>query len=300
MNVRPDPRVPLGALSASQQRRVEKHMPLVHLTLARHGPCGNTPGGRERQDLCQEGCLALLHAVRSHDPVRHGAFAPYAMARIHHAISRYAHEHQSAIRIPYITQRRHRKARRSTAPDRHRPDPLPRVVHLRADRASPSRELSRRLYARRLGPPNDGPTIGSLVGRRYLRAAKRAVRVMKRIAGRSSERMRIIDRCFAERWTIPDEEGRTPIRQIVRSLGCSLGGVTHCEARFRQLVAETLSADPAYSMLRRLARANGTGFLHRVTPAEWARLSRVGLTEPETGGDAGDSTAAGRNSQQAS
>jgi DNA-directed RNA polymerase specialized sigma subunit len=101
--------IPLAALSARQRRLVESHLPLIHHTLSRL----NEWVARHRRhgrytELVQEGSLALIDAVRSHDPTRHGAFAPYAMARIHFAVSRFVHETQCAIRVPYSTQRRRR------------------------------------------------------------------------------------------------------------------------------------------------------------------------------------------------
>src|SRR5262245_13461358 len=93
--------VPLAALSARQRRLVESHLPLIHPTLnrlddwvRRHRAAGRYP------ELVQEGSLALIEAVRAHDPLRHGAFAPYAMARIHFAVSRFVHETHCAIRVP--------------------------------------------------------------------------------------------------------------------------------------------------------------------------------------------------------
>ena len=38
-------------------------------------------------DLCAEGTVALVAAVRTYDPAAHGAFRPYVRARIRHAVA---------------------------------------------------------------------------------------------------------------------------------------------------------------------------------------------------------------------
>ena len=272
----PDRQIPLDALSEHQRKRVEEHLPLVYLTLSRHAPHERERPGREYPDLRQEGYLALLNAVRKHDPTRHGPFGPYAMARIHYAVSRYAHENESAIRVPFITHRRRRDAWRNRRTDRHRPDPLPKVLNLRADRASPSDRIRRTLYSDGLAETRETPTVSSLIRDRFQVAARRALDAMLRQPGRSTDRPRVIQRCFDDRWTIPDEEGRTPIRQIMRETGCSLGLITHCESRFRDLVSRALLDDPIFTMLRRMAQCRPAGFRHRLTVADLARLRRAG------------------------
>ncbi len=281
MPAAPDRQIPLDALSDHQRKRVEEHLPLVYLTLSRHAPHERECPGREYPDLRQEGYLALLHAVRKHDPTRHGPFGPYAMARIHYAVSRYAHENESAIRVPFITHRRRRQAWRNRQTDRHRPDPLPKVVNLRAERASPSDRIRRALYSDGLAETREAPTVSALIRDRFQVAARRALQAMLRQPGRSADRVRVIQRCFEDRWTIPDEEGRTPIRRIMRETGSSLGLITHCEARFRGLVSKALLDDPVFTMLRRMARCRPEGFRHRLTAADLARLRRAGLESIE-------------------
>ena len=104
--------IDLHALSGRQQRLVEHHMPLVSLTLRRYlRHCGR--GG----DLFQDGFLALTRAIHTHEPGRHGDFAPYAMARIRFAMNRSMHE-DALVRVPYSTQRRHKaRHRREANPD---------------------------------------------------------------------------------------------------------------------------------------------------------------------------------------
>ncbi|MBN2559807.1 MAG: hypothetical protein JXQ75_02615 [Phycisphaerae bacterium] len=269
-------RVSLGAMSARQRRLVERHLPLVHLTLRRHGDLARLcRAGREPSELLQEGCLALMEAVRAHDPARHGHFASFAMARIHYAMSRYAHEQSSLIRIPFITQRRRKNRLTGGPPDRHHPDALPRVVRMSDDRKTPSQKLVRRLYAEAVARRRDGVTIGDLVRECYDRAAAQVVSRMKSSPRCTTGLRKLVDRCSRERWTVPEPDARTPVRQLADALGCSMGRVTHCEERFRKKVAAVLQADLAYGELRRIGRRRTEGWRHRLTRRELASLRRL-------------------------
>ncbi|MEE8385666.1 MAG: sigma factor, partial [Dehalococcoidia bacterium] len=237
----------LEAMSARQQRFVEANIPLVHLTLRRCRELASVrEPGREPGELVQEGCLALVEAVRSHDPARHGVFATFAMARIHYAMSRFAHEHHSLIRVPFITQRRRKQRRDHDTADRHRPEPLPRVVRMSDPRKTPSQNRTRHLYAEKLGGWWDGPTIGDLVRERYDRAVTQVVSRMKRAPRCAADISKLLDRCAQERWTVPEPEARTPIRRLAHTLGCSLGRITRCEEKFRTQVIAELATDVAY------------------------------------------------------
>jgi hypothetical protein len=266
--------VPLDALSARQRRLVERHLPLVHLTFRRCAHLARRARpGRERGELLQEGCLALMDAVRTHDPTRHGPFAAFAMARIHFAMSTFAREQSSAIRVPFITQRRRLGRRRAEPSDRHHPDALPRVVHLGNARPTPNEESTRRRYAEGMAGRGDGgATLGDLVRECYDQALARAVSDMKHSPRSAPGADLVLEQCARERWEVPEPEARTPLRKLARALDCSLSRVAHCEERFRARVAKLLADDARYVELRRLARRCPDGLRHRPTPPELAAL----------------------------
>ncbi len=264
-------RISLDTLSARQRRVVERNLPLVHLTLNRHaGLCRHRRAGRERVELFQEGCLALMDAVRNHDASRHGVFAAFAMARIHFAVSRFVHEHESNIRIPYITQRRRKKQRDNATSDRHRPDALPRVVN-EPDGGGASRG-GRPRDRRRPDAQPGGVTIGDKIRDCFDRASGAVVREMEDAPRCGPGHRDVVRRCAQERWNIPEPDARMPIRRLAEALACSVGRITHCEDRFKKKVAVTLENDAAYRELRRLAKMNPEGMRGRIdaheTPAE--------------------------------
>ncbi len=250
--------ISLDALSARQRRVVERNLPLVHLTLNRHaGLCRRQRAGRERVELFQEGCLALMDAVRNHDPSSHGVFAAFAMARIHFAVSRFVHEHESNIRIPYITQRRRRKRQGSATSDRHQPDALPRVVN-EPDDGGTSRGGQPR-DRRRPDVPPGVVTIGDRIRDCFDRASSAVVSEMESTPRCGPGHRDVVRRCAQERWNIPEPDSRMPIRRLAEAMACSVGRITHCEERFKKKVAAVLESDAAYCELRRLAKTNPEG-----------------------------------------
>lgn len=282
----------LHGLSDRQRRLVERHIDLVRFAVARSG--GRRCAQRhdlEYTDLLQEGSMALMEAVRAHDPGRHGAFEPYAISRIHFAVSRYAHEHGGLIRVPFVTQRRvralDREAQREAQREAHAVGAAEAAVAARPPRVVCSESIDQSGAARRRVEYDTMESSREPAGMSIADAARpRIAGVLAdvrdrllRTAGRSPRREEIIRRCFNERWTIPEIEARTPIRQLARELGCSLGGITHCEARFEREAAEAIDRDPVLIQLRRMAKASPHGFGHRLTDEELAEL------RPFLGGD---------------
>jgi hypothetical protein len=241
-----DDRIGLERLSEGQRRRVAEHLPLVRLTLARCFPRGRAWG--ERRDLVQEGCIALAEAVRNHDPCRHGAFGPYAMARVHFAMSRYLCESTALVRVPMTTQRR----ARARGDDRHDPRCAPRLVRCGSiPRSQPSR---------RERPAAPGrPTVGDMMRQRFLRAMER---VIDQMAGRARApgTRELLARCAAERWMVPEPAARTSIRELARALACPPSRVVHCEERMRRRMAAALRADATFAELVRQARRSAEGW----------------------------------------
>jgi hypothetical protein len=265
--------IPLRAMSNRQRRVVERNLPLVRLTLRRHSQLSERNRvGREPVELFQEGCIALMEAVRSHDPMRHGHFGAYAMARIHFAVSRYVHETKSVIRVPFITQRRRRKRQEPATADRHGPDRLPRVVCMADNWDAEARRGRRRRQHDPTVSPAQGLTIGELVRERLDQATARVVRDMKAAPGCADGHRDVVEQCATGRWLVPEPDARTPIRQLARTLHCSVGRITHCEERFHKKVAETLNTDDVFRELTRLARCQPTGMNHCPSPEEMASL----------------------------
>lgn len=259
----------LDALSTRQRRSIEMHLPLVHLTLRRQDDLvSRHRAAGQYAELFQEGSLALVEAVRSHDPSRHGNFAPFAMARIHQAVSRFVHETRSIIRVPFITQRRDRRLRRRSEKDRHRPYRSPRVVHLSARHRVVAQPVTCR-FETPDEPCRESITLGEILRERLDFAADS---VAGRMAGSPHllpDGENTVEQCRRERWSIPEPDEKKPIRELARFLNCPVSRVAHYEERYRKRLGKILKKDEAFQALLRLSRRAPDGLRHRLTEREW-------------------------------
>ena len=275
MHTTDDEVIPLNVLSDRQRGIVESHLRLVQHTLNRNRHLIRyRQDGREEHELFQEGCLALIEAVRNHDAARHGHFGPYAMLRIHFALSRYIHENDTSVRVPFITQRRRRAKSKPPGADSRSGAPLPIVQRLGDANAPPSRQAQDSEF------PNQ-PRIGELIAERVESAMTQVIDDMKRAPRCSPNTPEVIERCAQERWRIPEPEAKMSIRKLARALDCSVGRITHCEERFRQRMGKALNNDPTYRALREAAREGERGFDEKLAPDRMAKL-RPAPCEPPT------------------
>lgn len=227
--------IALDALSAEQRRLVETHLPLAHRVARRLLRRGRPD--RDYRDLYQEGALALAEALRSHDAARHGPFPAYALSRVHFAVSRFAQENDSCIRVPFIALRRRRAAERND-PETRRPDAALRVVRMddrrfpdaRADddRRNPDEPVHRNAGEENVPNVILPAVVAEVIAE--MRASPRG----------GDDYERVVTRCAEERWTIPDRDSRRSLRALARDLHCSVGRIARCEKTFRTKVARRL------------------------------------------------------------
>lgn len=256
--------LPCRPLSERQRRAVARHIPLVKLTLRRHFPRRiRIAHGRDLHELFQEGCLALVQAVRSHDARRHGPFPGYAMARIHFAVSAYAHEQAHVVRVPFIAQRRQRSRGRESAG-------APPVFTRRSDAPPPGPCNGRSQYSLRRAaakPCDDaGQAACEAIRQKLEDAFALAVAEASDAARGRTDASAILARCLSERWLVPEPEFKMPIRRLAEELRCSVGRITHCEERIRRSVARRLCEDESLLSLTRLAKIHPAAIGRRTGP----------------------------------
>ncbi|MBX3394409.1 MAG: hypothetical protein KF841_03475 [Phycisphaerae bacterium] len=275
----PSRTAPLEGLSRRQRAIVERHLPLVRLTIRRHsGLARRDRDCRDPAELFQEGCLALVEAVRSHEADRHGAFASFAMSRIHFAISRYAHEQCHPIRMPFISQRRERNRANTLtycASD-CRPEEVvrPVVVQYNDTTVAYPDEAGAAAAAAKDARSHDVPiaTVGDLVRERLHEAVQWSVAELCRGSRSRAKTLRLVRRCLAERWMVPEPSARASLRELAGALSCSVGRITHTEARFRRIVSRKLLQDDEFVALTRLARVHPAGMKRPVWRDELFQL----------------------------
>lgn len=256
-------------LTDAQQAESRRHLPLVGLQLRRQAGVGRAGRvDRDPDDLFQEGAVALLRALRDHDPRRHGDFPPYALARIHYAMGRALCEQSGGIRIPFGVYRRHHHDARgelrpieeapSRAGDARRRDRQATRRRTDRDADTPRREaavprevrhdpdLALRPARSSSGVTDAGPRLLHLFRERFDALARRVAGEM--IAAARDPRSRkdaapVVSACLNERWLIPEESQRTPFRVLAARCGTSLGRLVRCDNAFHQRLRQALSSD---------------------------------------------------------
>ncbi len=107
--------------------------------------------------------------------------------------------------------------------------------------------------------PSDGGTIATHIREKYVAAVQRAHRAARKKRGRRGDREQLVDRLVENRLLIPDDDHKTPLRQIARETHSSYSRVAGCEKKLLKEVAEALRNDPQYRRLANQARCSADG-----------------------------------------
>ncbi len=240
-----------GSLNKEQAQLVERHLHLVQGHLRRHVQCPRRPTrSRERDDLYQAGCLGLIEAARLYDGDKGIPFSAFALRRIHHAVSRTAYEGFSTVKVPMRKQMEQHKREASALA------PVPVVHSLEHD--PPTRRPDARS-----DPSGDG-TIAARLRQKYVSAVERARQVARAGRSRRGDRSLLVDRVVEDRLMIPDDEHKTPLRQIARETESSYARVADCEKRLVAEIARLLEHDRECQRLRARALASDQGLATRL------------------------------------
>lgn len=234
-------------LDERQTRLVEDHLHLVKAHLRRHlAPAQAPRRDREDLDLYQEGCLGLIQAVKRYDPDSGIPFGAFAARRIHQAVSRALYEGFTIMRVPMRTQRRQTRecdegALRAPVVHSLEHDPPTRRSDARTD-------------------PANQTTVASRIREKYESAVRRAQDSASSNPGRRGDRSRLVACLVEGRLLVPDDERKTPLREIARETRSSYSRVANCEKKLAIEIGETLRRDPEYRRLEETARRSGDGF----------------------------------------
>ena len=245
--------VALGRLTTAQQELVTRNIGLVGLHLRNRVPTPRQPTRlRERADLFQVGCMALIRAARRYDPALHGSFSAYALPRIRGAIFTAVHEHFATIRVPreVIVRRR-----RQLALDGRSSIPRPPIVHQWRDEA----HLAARLKTAADPHESTEPTIRALARRRLERAVQAALEDLQSRKWRRRNACEVMTRIAAERILVAHTDQRTPTRELSRLLGISSGRISEYEHLLLDTVKQRLGRDAQVSLLLQFAREDPEG-----------------------------------------
>ena len=242
-------------LNEAQRRLVRENIGLVGVHIRRFVPGLAAPRrDREWDDLFQEGCLGLINAAASFDQQCGIAFAAYALARIHAAVSVALNTRFTTVKLP------RRRSRRSNSPDdlpmadraeECRPD----VHQLSDESARPARKA--RPYQSDTHDPSE--TVGDRMRDKYERALRAAGAHLVCKGSARGDRDKLVHILIEDRLLVPQPESRTALRQIARDTRSSFGRVAKCEKQLTVAVRNMLEDDPEFRELNRQAKSTPHG-----------------------------------------
>ncbi len=244
----------LPRLTEAQRRLVQDNLGLIGVHLHRYGLGIVEPTReRERDDLFQEGCLGLIQAAIQFDVSRKIPFAAYALPRIHNAVTRALHRRFSCV---YVPPRRKKPGGESAVIEdaATRPASRAKVYALTEEQAS---YLTSRCQSS--SPERSGETIGSRLRGKYDRAVREAAYALSKKATRRGDRQALVAALVDQRYRMPDESRRTPMRQIARQTHSSYARVADCDRQIKRRIRGKLEADPEFKALVRRKQAAPDG-----------------------------------------
>jgi hypothetical protein len=268
---------PSVTMTDEQRRLVRDNVGLVAVHLRRNVVNLHPKWEREWDELFQEGCLGLIRAAIAYRAERGIPFAAFALPRIHNAVSRAI---QTKFNTIYVPPKRppHNEAS-SIGVRRDEEARGPKVFALSFDRMdrvgvcpdSPSPDLSPRRGRGVIGgsrtayrqhpdaQPAHHPTVGERLREKYERAVKESAQTVSSRASTRGDRERLVRALVEERFLVPEESSRRPLRHIARDTRSSYGRVADCDRQLNEEIRRTLEADPEFHALQKLSKADPVG-----------------------------------------
>ncbi len=274
-------------LTDEQRRLVRDNVGLVAVHLRRHVvKRGHPKWEREWDELFQEGCLGLIRAASAFRAERGIPFAAFALPRIHNAVSRAIQTKYSTIYVP--PQRAKQTSRRLPHSDaasigirRDEEARTPKIFEISVNLADGATDRQRPDVAQ-----SRYPTVGERLREKYERAVKEAAQTLSSRTSKRGDRERLVRALVEERFLVPEESSRRPLRHIARDTRSSYGRVADCDKQLNVEIRRTLEADPEFHALQKLSKTDPVGgelhidydLEHRlagITAAEFARRFSV-------------------------
>ena len=241
-------------LSDRQRRLVRNNLGLVGVHLRRHLTNLAQPRReREWEDLFQEGGIGLIKAARIYREESGIAFAAFALPRIHNAVSRALQTKFQTVRVATGSFRG--RSDRCGAAETEPATPNPKQYSL-------IDELAREIPERHRPDPDDyqRETIGQRLRDRYERAVGQARTAICARTSIRGDRDKLVRLLAQERFLVPHDEAKRPLRQIARDTKSSYARVSQCDRQLANTIRKTLLADPEFEELRRRTKTHPLGY----------------------------------------
>lgn len=243
-------------LDEKQKALVQNNLGLIGVHLKRYVANLSQPRhDREREDLFQEGCIGLIQAARTFREESGIPFAAFALPRIHNAVSRALRTRFHLVRMAPPSRDPRVDRSQTTEPEAKAFHPIRHsltdaIGYVAADRHQPDPPA----------PPDPShETIGQRVREKYERAVHTSRAAVGTRASIRGDRDRLVQLLADERFLIPHEESKRPLRQIARDTKSSYARVSQCNTQLADTIRRTLDEDPEFGELRRRAKVHPLG-----------------------------------------
>jgi hypothetical protein len=88
---------------------------------------------------------------------------------------------------------------------------------------------------------------------------KVAAQAVSSRASTRGDRERLVQALVEERFLVPEEASRRPLRHIARDTRSSYGRVADCDRQLHEAIRRTLEADPEFQALQKLSKSDPVG-----------------------------------------
>ena len=253
-------------LTDEQAGLVSENIGLVGVHLRRYvanlaKPCRD----REREDLFQEGCLGLIDAAIRYRVERGIPFAAFALPRIHNAVSKALYTKFATVYVPPRRSKVDCRLQTADCGFEGAGQPSIRNPQSATHNRPTVRSLSQRsevelIDRRRHNPePQSGETIGERLRERYVSAVHTAARTISNKTSTRGDRDKLVRILTEERFLVPHDDARRPLRQIARDTQSSYARVAQCDKQMGVKIRRALETDPEFCELKRRMRTDPLG-----------------------------------------
>lgn len=162
--------------------------------------------------------------------------------------------------------------------DSVRRDHAPRVYSLSDESAAQLRAVTRHDPSEAIIDGRDASleTVGERLRAKYERAVRSAQHVLGAKSTSRADRAELVAILVAERFLIPREDAKRPLRQIARETKSSYARVAQCDKQIALSIRQELESDAEFETLARRGRSDPMGYDRPIDPALEHSLARSG------------------------
>lgn len=122
-------------------------------------------------------------------------------------------------------------------------------------------------------------TVGERLREKYERAVKEAAQTVSGRASTRGDREQLVRALVEERFLVPEDDLRRPLRHIARDTRSSYGRVADCDRQLHVEIRRTLEADPEFHALQKLCKTDPVGGELRIDEDLECRLAGITAAE---------------------